>query len=136
MKTFDLKTVEIANMSADEQNELMEYVLSLDPVEIYEYLFFMLNEKYPLCDETVETLEVGKFLARKEFKSHRESIMMIVDDEEENKQENFKSKNHYLACNIAYLKQMISDCSDINNPVGYEKEIEDLNKLETEYKTL
>ena len=131
MKTFDIKTVEVEKMSVEEQTELLEYVLSLDPLEIYDYLFFLLNEKYELSEDNCVNKAYETLLSRKVLNPYRDSIMRIVDDElDGNKPENFTSKKDYLASNIAYLKQIIGLRE------GYEKEIKSLKIFETEYKTL
>ena len=133
MKTFDLKTVKLEKMSVDEQNEVLEYILSLDPIEIYEYIFLLLN-KFAFSDDP-EDKAYENFLGNVKFKPYRASIMRIVDGLQ-NTEENFSSKKDYVASNIAYLKDVLTDCRDINDPIGYENEIEELKKFETEYKTL
>ena len=135
MKTFDLENIEIENMSAKEQDEVIEYVLSLDLLEIYNYIFFLLNEKYLLSrfDDTNRAYEL--LLARREFEPYRNSIMKLVDDEEEliYSPENFPSRKDYLAANIAYINQIYN--LDLEDEY-YENEKVKLEEFTTEYNSL
>lgn len=132
---FDPKLVEVEKLSTTEIDEFLKSILSLDLVEIYDYIYFILNEKYLLSDNSPVCKAYESFLRKPEFKSYRDAIMSIVDEEEYESDKEISRKD-YLASNIAYLKQMISDCHDISEPTGYEKEIEDLKNFEIEYKTL
>lgn len=136
MKTFDLKTIELEKLSITEQAEHLEYVLSLDTIEIYNYIFFVLSNKYILGeDESESNKAYVKFLKSKELAVYRESIRLNVNYEYNHPDpEKFPSKRHYLASNIEYLKEVIGDIH--TDDTDYKEEIETLKKFEIEYKNL
>lgn len=104
---YNLEKINVEDLNDD----FLRYLLSKDLVEIYKFIFKLL-ESYELGatnNRSPDQIKIEKFLAKRELFKFRDNIVSLVSSVDENESCDKKSKD-YIAAYIAYILE--SDYKD------------------------